>query len=127
MTKTPKTNIRMKAKNYGFFGGSEGAGGVGVGVLGVKAFSGVCCVPFMARKSPAATLLMPMIGAFDCVCCVADAEVNLCSGVWPLKFSLNCCLVATKGRVGECCVLVMRTTGALPEGVEAGLFEGVFI
>ena len=114
---------------YHSFGGS-GAGGSGVGFggwLGVKAFSGTCCVPFMA-KSPNSVFLMPIRGSFDCVLgAAAGFGAKLWAGVWPVKFSLACCLVATKDCVGVFCVRVMRTTGAVLGALEAGLFDGVFI
>jgi hypothetical protein len=108
-----------------FFGGSGGGDAGGGGVLGANAFSGVCCVPCIL--SPMVVLSTPLT-MFGCVCwLVGVLGVKLWAGIWPLKFSLDCCLVATKGCVGVCCVLVMRSTGALVGGVEAGLFEGVFI
>lgn len=87
----------MKIKNYGFFGGSAGGVVVGagcVGCAGVKAFSGVCCVPFMAWR--VTLLLMPIID----------------------------CAAGIKGCVGVCCVRVTRWAGAALGLFDCGVFFG---
>jgi hypothetical protein len=105
-----------------FLGGS--VAGFGAGVLGVKFFSGMWCVPFIGAKSP--TTFADWAGVLG---------VKLWAGVCPLKFSLPFCAgevacagfaAATNGCDGVCPVLVMRSAGT-DVGFDSGVFWGGFI